>query len=83
MIHWALAYIEKDRFQEVEAERIAEGGESTPKMNTNFQIISWSGSSLLSLEAKDSHLIPQLFPQAQSQAAFRSELAPWQQENKA
>lgn len=35
MIHWALAYIEKDRFQEVEAERIAEGGESTPKMNTN------------------------------------------------
>lgn len=61
MIHWALAYIEKDRFQEVEAERIAEGGESTPKMNTNFQIISWSGSSLLSLEAKDSHLIPHHF----------------------
>lgn len=35
MIHWAPTYIEKDKFQEVEAERIAEGGEGTPKMNTN------------------------------------------------
>lgn len=35
MIHWVLTCIEKDRFQEVEAERIAEGGESIPKMNTS------------------------------------------------
>lgn len=35
MIHWAPTYIEKDKFQEVEAERRAEGGEGTLKMNTN------------------------------------------------